>query len=378
MKKILVIADIDSVHTYNFCRNFLAQTDLEVTLLNLKGERSTVKPDYLHYYESMHYNLAFCKSLRSGHVNYMMSFYKALKELGCFDYVHIHFVSHYVAIPVFLLSRRYEKIILTYWGSDLFRSSATKRLMTLPLLNRSNKISFITSEMFDRFKSLSYPYRKNLKKCQVVDYGNLFFESIKTAQKNGIDNIKAKNILGFPKGKIVISIGYCWRKEMQQLKTLESILGGGFKYKDKIMFVIPAVGIDETNKSHIVDCLERNNADYFIQEEFWDMEQITAFRMATDIFVHAQTTDSLSAAMMEHLYAGGIVVNGEWLKYEVLEKHKVYYLQFERMIQIPELLNKVIDNLDKYRAKCKENQEIINGFASWDYWRPQWRALLFE
>lgn len=247
--------------------------------------------------------------------------------------------------------------------------------MTLPLLVVSNKITFITFEMQERFRNLSFPYRMSLKKSQVIDYGNLFFESIRKAQSNGLNKKKAKELLGFPAEKIIVSIGYCWRKEMQQLKTLEAIFEGGFLHKEKVLFVIPAVGIDANNKKSITDCLERNNADYYIQTSFWNMEQITAFRIATDIFIHAQTTDSLSSAMMEHLYAGGIVMNGKWLKYDVLDKHEVKYLQFDSISDIPVMLDKVLEKIDKIMSAYSGNQNIINEFASWDYWRPQWQAL---
>lgn len=375
MKQLLLIADLDSVHTYNYCRNLLSSTDFDITLLNLKGGKETVKSEYLQYYERQNYKLHFCKQLKDGHYKYMISFFRVLKDLGKFDYLHLHYVSHYLTLPIFLLSSRYRHIILTYWGSDLFRSNTAKRLMTLPLLVVSNKITFITFEMQERFRNLSFPYRMSLKKSQVIDYGNLFFESIRKAQSNGLNKIKAKELLGFPTAKKIISIGYCWRKEMQQLKTLEAIFEGGFLHRDKVFFVIPAVGIDANNKKNIIDCLERNNANYYIQTSFWNLEQITAFRIATDIFIHAQTTDSLSSAMMEHLYAGGIVMNGRWLKYDVLDKHEVKYLQFDSISDIPVMLDKVLEKIDAILSDYSGNQNIIDEFASWDYWRPQWQAL---
>lgn len=375
MKTLLLIADLDSVHTYNYCKNLLSKTSFKITLLNLKGGKETVKKEYLSFYRSLNYDLVFIKPLKQGQWSYMKCFFFVLKSLGNFDYLHLHYVSHYLCPSIFFLSNRYKKIILTYWGSDLLRSNFIKRMMTLPLLMVANNITFITTEMLEMFESLSFPFKMQRKKCQVVDYGNLFFSSISDSQKNNVLPKNAKLALGFNPDKIAIAIGYCWRKEMQQQKALESLLNSDFHYFDKVQIVIPAVGIDDETKKQMVALLIKKNVEYYFQKEFYDESQMTLFRIATDIFIHPQTTDSLSCAMMEHLYAGGIVINGSWLKYDVLDSHDIKYLQFDSFDHLSSLVNDVVESLEKTKQLVANNQIKIDKFASWKYWESRWMSL---
>lgn len=378
MKKVLLIADVNSIHIYNFCKNFLSHKLFDVTLLDVGGCEGAVKEDYLNFYQKLNYKIVYSKGLNYGRWIYVKSFYKVLKGLGKFDYIHIHFVSHYLCPVVSLLSKNFEHVLLTYWGSDLFRSSAIKRLMTLPLISKADKITLLTKEMADKFASLSYPYRRNYKKCIVIDYGNPFFESIKYNQKIGFTPLKAKKTIGLNPNKITVAIGYSWRKEMQQYKALENILTSEFRFKDSVQFVIPAVGMDSINKDQIEHLLKETGVDYYFQEKFYNENEMPLFRIAIDVFIHPQTTDSLSCAMMEHLYSGSIVLNGSWLKYNVLDENDVEYYKFDDFSHLPFLLNKMISKFELVRGQTKNNQNKLDQFASWNFWDSKWSSLYDE
>ena len=377
MRSLLLVADINSIHIYNYCKNFLSKEDFQVTLLNIGGGEETVNKEYLNFYKELNYKILYTCGLATGRWAFFVSFYKVLKQAGEYDILHLHYVNHYLCPAIFFLSKRFKHIVLSYWGSDLLRSNFMKRSMTLPLIIKANAISLLTKEMYDRFSTISFLYRKNLKKCSIVDFGNLFFDSIKENQERGLTPSRAKKLMGLDPDKLCIAIGYNCRREMQQIEALEGIFHGNFKYVENVQFVIPAVGIDNSIKERIESLLNANKADYYFQQNFLSESQLPIFRLACDVFIHPQTTDSLSCAMMEHLYAGGVVINGSWLKYNVLDNNMIYYYQFDEFADLPNLLNSIIESIDKIKEQSAENRQKIDSFASWSYWRNKW-ALLYE
>lgn len=66
---------------------------------------------------------------------------------------------------------------------------------------------------------------------QVFDFGNMFFEKINSFIKN---RDILKNEFNLDEAKLVCTIGYVGRPQMQQVKTVESILP--LLIKEKVRF----------------------------------------------------------------------------------------------------------------------------------------------
>ena len=109
--------------------------------------------------------------------------YKQLKTLGTFDVLHIHYVKHLYAPGIYLLRNNYKKIILTFWGSDLYRSTIISRVCILPILGIADKITFITATMKNDFFKKSFFHRGLRNRICVMDYGNMLFPYIDSAEK---------------------------------------------------------------------------------------------------------------------------------------------------------------------------------------------------
>lgn len=375
-KKIFLIGSLSSIHIYNYIKNVLSMTDFDITVYHTNS-LSSIRKEYMDYYRRVGINIIGGFSiLEVGRIKYIISIYKGIKSLGNFDFLHMHYVSYYFCPIIYLFRKKFKFIILSYWGSDLLRSSLFKRLLTLPLINHSKKISFMTQDMLDYFGRLSYPFKKNIIKCSVEDLGSLYCEKIDSCIRMlSIEKKYIYNYFGLQSQKKTIVIGYCGRKEMRQYETINSLLQLPKKVLSSIQLLIPAFGITSELKSKIENLCNENNLSYHIYDKFMDFNEIPKFRCISDIFIHAQTTDALSAAMLEHLYAGSIVLNGSWLKYTILQKHHVKYFQFSNFEELPNSLIDILNNYDVIKEEMQENRSKLVVLLSWEHYRSLWLNL---
>lgn len=376
MIRVLVAGFASSIHVYNYIKNVLSDGNIEVVLYNTTGTIEGVPKRYLDYYSSQTIRIvngADSKLLQcEGSVRYIKESISIIKGLGKFDYLHLKGITNSVSIIFYLTRKQFSKIIITYWGSDLYRMSRIKRLQTLPLLVRANTITFMSEDMKNYYRRLSWPFRRLLKKSRIIDYGSIIYDSI-DRYSNDINNCKAQ--FGLDSGKIVCSIGYDGRPQMQHLKVIKAIENVIKDRKNELQIVIPAWGIDKSLRQELKNELEEKGIDYKFFDSFMDIEEIARFRLICDIFIHAQTTDALSCSMLEHLYAGSIVINASWLNYSSLNKEQVYYFSFDSFENLGEILNRVLDDIVQEKNNCCLNKEKIARISSWEYLRDEWKNL---
>lgn len=373
---ILLIADIESIHTYNYIKNVLVGTGYNITLFDIKGDLNRVRKEYIQYYVDhgikLHEGIDIDIIKQGGYFRYIYTLSKKLSTLGIYDCVHIKGVYNYLALPIYFNRNKYKKIILTYWGSDLYRSSKFMLLQTLPLVSVANKISFITDDMRTFFSKFFF-FRNHLKKSSTLDYGNMFYEKIYNYKNQNKAIIKQS--LGLNLQKHIVTIGYHGRPQMQQLQAINSLIEGSKINLNQIQFCFPVFGISNNDYYRLKTSLESANIDFLIFNDFMDEDTVSRFRVATDIFIHPQTSDALSCAMLEHLYAGSIVINGEWLKYSTLDNSGIYYVRFKNFDHLPIVFDKVISEFDMCHASTIENQELIARISSWKILRESWIEL---
>ena len=375
-KRILLLGNPDGIHIYNFTKNVLSKEDFDVTIFNYNGETVELRENLSNFYLQNGVTIVDgYKPVEFFQIGYFLYIYKTvrlLRSLGRFDILHEHYIKNYISPAIFLVRRLYKKIILTYYGSDVYRLDSVRRLLTIPSLFASSSITFMSDDMVDYYKTLPVYYRKYLKKSIVVDFGNMYYGRIAS-----YDNKKGlcKKSLGFDDDKLLITIGYVGRSQMQQYETLSSLLEDGRVLNSHAQFAIPAYGISEENKSNILSLERKYKIKLTLFINFMGEEEVSTLRAATDIFIHAQTTDALSCAMLEHLYAGSVVVNGSWLRYGTLSKNNVYYKSFDSFDSLSEVIANVIDNFYNEEELSSKNREIISHISSWDGLRPIWLKL---
>lgn len=370
-KRILIIADFGSIHLYNYARNVLCKCQDSIVGFNIAGPVEDIRPNFMQLYKELGISLYGGIKLKDGKLKYMKTAFLELSKLGTFDVCHIHFASHYICPSIFILRKNFKKINISFWGSDLYRANALVRLMYRPLITASSAISFITVDMLEYFKK--YFNRESiLSKCTLLDFGNLFFQDIDEISTTS-NMTPFYERLHLDCNKMTITIGYCWRSQMRQYEAIERIIP--VLDKNKIQLAVPAYGMPASEKERLQKLLNPTGIKYAIYDYFMGVDEVPALRMISDIFIHPQTTDALSNAMIEHIYAGSVVLNGEWLNYKIFDDNKVYYIKFKSMEMLSSVLSQVFQDIEEHTLKAQNNRAIVKTFTSWEYWAPKWLEL---
>lgn len=376
-KRILLLGNPASIHIYNYVKNVLCKEGFDITIFYYCNEDSLdMRDEVASFYKRQSVQLV--KGLKPieygkfGFLRYHKETVRLLKTLGPFDILHVHYIWYHLSPAIYKVRHLYKKIVLTYFGSDLYRISLFERLLTIPALSAADHITFMSEDMVDYYKTLPFYFRKYLKKSTVVDFGNMFYDRIAS-----FDNKRGscKKSLGFDDNKLLITIGYVGRPQMQQYETLSALLEDGRVLNSQVQFAIPAYGISKDSDRKILSLAKKYDIRIEIFTNFMGEEEVSTLRAATDIFIHAQTTDALSCAMLEHLYAGSVVVNGSWLRYGTLTKNNVYYKSFDSFDSLSDAIAIVIDNINNEEELSSHNREIISQISSWDGLRPIWLKL---
>lgn len=373
MKKFLIVGDMNSIHNFNYVKNVLLQHhDFKISAFNTSTP-SDSKQKYYNFYVDNGIRIYGNIGIEQGLFYYIIHSISELIKMDSYDICHVMYINHYICPLLALFSFKFRRIVFSYWGSDLLRSNKLKRILCWPLLIKCDRLSFITKDMQKAFASIGTWYLKKSKDAYILDFGNMFFETI-DLYKNNISDDDYKD-LQLLKGKITVGIGYCYRTEMRQYETCKLILESNLIDKNFIQIAIPAYGMPANVKDKFIKMFELYDVNYVIYDYFMEPNEVSKYRVLCDIFIHSQTTDALSSAMLEHLYAGTIVLNGEWLRYDVLDKENVYYRKFGALKDvIPNLLD-VLNNIDIEKLKSSRNREKISSFCSWTYWKEKWDNL---
>lgn len=376
-KRILLLGNPASIHMYNYVKNVLCKEDFDITIFYYCNEkhldmRYEVELFYQQQGVKLVEGLKPIEYRKLGFLRYHKETVRLLKSLGHFDILHVHYIWYHLSPAIYKVRHLYKKIVLTYYGSDLYRTSFFESLLTIPSLSAADCITFMSEDMVDYYKTLPFYLRRYLKKSTVVDFGNMFYDKI-----SSFDNKKelCKRLLGFDENKLLITIGYIGRPQMQQFETLNALLSDERILNSQVQFAIPAYGVSAEDDNKLHSLAQNENILIKVFKEFMNEEEVSTLRAGTDIFIHAQTTDALSCAMLEHLYAGSVVVNGSWLRYGTLTKNNVYYKSFDSFDLLSDEIVKIIDNFNNEEKSSSHNREIISQISSWDGLRPIWLKL---
>ncbi len=114
-----------------------------------------------------------------------------------------------------------------------------------------------------------------------------------------------------------------------------------------------------------------------ILASFLSLEDLCRYRIVSDITLTIQDSDALSSAIQEHLYTEEVLIAGDWLPYQVLQEHRVFYLTTS-MESLDGVLADAIGNHAAWREKCRGNRERISGFSGWDHVIDDWLGIYRE
>lgn len=301
---------------------------------------------------------------------------RVIKTLPTYDYVHIQYIEDILSRDAkFIATNLKAKIIVSIWGSDFFQASKRKKTQIIPLLKEAKIITIINKSISKDFRDFYKGY--NLEdKIQNLFFGLAPLEHIK--EKVNLINSKESNRAnwGFSKDKILITIGYNAREEQQHLKIISSFENSDefLKIKDKVEFILPLTYPNNVSyKKKIKEKIFNSRYNYRLIEDYMSDEMVASLRCATDFMIQVPTCDMMSGSMLENLASKAIVIVGDWLPYDELEKMDLF---FEKVQQVDELPNKIIISLGvDLKRVTEKNFEIVYNTFNWRTTIKKWDEL---
>ncbi len=375
--KVLIIGNGDSVWIKNYIENVLLSNNAISCLYSGK----IINADYLNFYQSHNVilygpiNNSFIQKIPKVRVflNIIYALFHIFKN-SPYDAIHVHYADILSCRIAYLCRKLTRKEICSFWGSDLFRSSDRQIKKLKVYLNKCNTITVATEKMYNRIKSIfSHIYDNKIK---TIRFGIEAFDMIENI-KNLEDQKTSRATLGLPTEKIILTIGYSASPNQQHLLIMEQLARINPEILDRVFIVIQMTyGNSDTHYQEEVRKKIKSITDNFIIfDRFMQGEDIARLRVSTDIFIHGQTTDALSASFQEYIYAGAIVLNGKWLKYKELEERGIKYIEYEFFDEIPSLLTNIISSLQNYRLSLFNNRNILRQFSSVQAVSREWYNL---
>lgn len=297
---------------------------------------------------------------------------KVFKSLPYYDIIHFHFIS----VDSYFLVRHVKKytkskIILSIWGSDMYRIKPENEDMFFQTCKKADHITFTNQKAIEFFQSKYHWQKNNLRLCR---FGLAPLENLKELKAT---RTEYKIQLNWKLEKLAITIGYNLSRFQQHLEILQQFEDKAIiALKDKIQLVLPMTygGVPEYKKQ-LLARLNDLPFKYFVYDTFLSDEKVAQIRKASDIMIQLQETDQFSGSMQEYLFACNVVVTGSWLPYKTIKDHGARFIEIDKINELVHVLPNIINNYKKYEIQTENNSKAILELSSWEKNIKDWIVL---
>lgn len=275
-------------------------------------------------------------------------------DITYFDPRYFHFLNY--------LKSNNKPYKITFWGSDFYRAD-NKTLMSMNNYLKNAKIIQVETESIKSDVAKIFPDIVN--KVSVCNYGIDLFEIIDNHRR-------AKNVESKLNSKIVITCGYNGSRGQQHIKIINAISQLPREVKDQIFINLPMTyGIpNQQYLLEVITAMDRINIGYKIFDTRLTEDELAELRLQSGIVVNIQTTDAFSSSLIEHLYAGSILIVGDWLPYSIYSDFGIKYYK-TTVDDLSEKLEQVISNYQNVRDEFSCNINAAKNMSSWDCKKEQ-------
>jgi hypothetical protein len=290
---------------------------------------------------------------------------------GKYDVVNIHncdLIYTYL-MPSFRAIT--DNVYPMMWGSDFYRASEMQRTQKKAIFDASRYIIFANPVNARDFIAHYQDYRE---KAIINGFGVAKFDSIKeVSEKESIESLKKS--FDLPTDKIIVAVGYNGTKGQQHVKLLDEIAQLPADIKSRLFLVLQMTyGFQQDYCNEVEGRAAALGLDYRVLKEFFDDEKTSRLRLAIDVVLNAQITDGFSSSIQEHIFAGNIVVVGDWLPYQPLELAQIFYLRTP-LDGFGSKLVSVVEKYDEMKAATQGNSEKIYRLSSWSNRIKSWVSI---
>lgn len=231
-----------------------------------------------------------------------------------YNYLHIFSVREEYLLLYFLIRLFSQKLLITFFGSDLNKSSFIKNnfkgLYKIPFKGT------VSTESFKKvaLKLLKKGEENNLHVLLLPQPQLLLYLPFKLE-----DKIAFKKKLGLEHFKYVLVIGTCIHENEQHKKIIDQLIT--IKNPSDYHLIFPF-----SSKWENLEALQNEIEEYIkyklsnfsfkIYKDFISDELMRDLRFASDYFINLREYDQFNAAMIECNLSCTEIITGRWLPYE--------------------------------------------------------------
>ncbi|HSW54541.1 MAG TPA: hypothetical protein VLH59_05570 [Ignavibacteriaceae bacterium] len=304
--------------------------------------------------------------------------------LNSYDIINFHSLSVGTLSIVNYISPR-VKIILSYWGSDLFQiwgseddkcCYSDKYYLQLEALKRAD---IITVHSYEMERAVVAKFGQDVKdKIVRLLFGikDELFDQMDHIKQNSPDLnfLKKYNI---PENKIKITVGYCGDPICNHLPILEELNKFDAVTKLKIHLLVPMTYGYFTNEymQQVILKLKESEISFTLFDKYLPLDELLKFRVTSDIMIMMNKSDALSASVCEAIYADNLLISAGWLPYSPLRLEKIFFYETD-FSQLGETVKYALSNFDEVIAKLVNNPAGIKKLTSSNSTVQQWIDLL--
>ena len=354
--RILLIGNLYNNHMVRFVRN-LKQTNPKAIVDGFEPfQKGICFPAELESYFNECKLVEFSNNFESfpvlRSIELIMNWKKCFRSFAKgrhYDIVNIHFPMYLERFILDDIKRITNRIVLTPWGSDVYRISNGKRAIVKKIYDCADFVTGAGGRFTQDFMRI---YDIPIDKFVKIGIGSETIDYI-SENKPKLSTEEAKNRLGIG-GYYTISCGYNASSAQRHLQIIESIVKVKHMLPKNLMLLFPVTYPQAI--SYIAEL--KKTVDYYGLHAMWfdkymDVSSLFELIMATDLFIHIQTTDANSASLKEYILCEKNCINGSWLKYDDLEEDGVK--PFHVVDHLAQLDQVIIDAYKKGAPKISNN-----------------------
>lgn len=369
--KLLLIGRLYNKHQIRFIQNLkMENPEVQIDFFSYQKEKSLpdelkglINKEYYLYPKIKERSIFFQKVYDIIDIIRLNQFFKQIEDH--YDIINVHYPSYLYTFLYNQFRRISDCIVLTPWGSDVYRCK-WRNLQILKFLYK--KADYITA-VSEKFRNdLIKIFRVSISKTIVLDMASDTIDYI-LENKCFITKQMAKKSFGI-ENQLVICCGYNGQKAQQHKSIISSIYKAKeYIPKNVVLFLPFMYGGDETYKREIVDLTELYGFNYRLFDTYLDKKEMFLFEQATDLLIHIQTTDASSCSIQEFILLEKKVINGEWLKYpQLVNGTELPYFETKSVDSLADTIKVALSTDIKI---SKNTLDYIEG-CGWKSWIKQW------
>jgi hypothetical protein len=261
------------------------------------------------------------------------------------------------------------KTVLSIWGSDLMRIAGTSDYVDqLAACNRADVITVSSLEI--REILLSKFGRHLAPKVRLALLGATLLDEVDRCRGQRAAFLEG---FGLPEDSITVCIGNSASRGNQHIEVVRQLARLGPSHTRRVCLLFP---LSHRPHATYVAELRALAATVPFRSIFLDRKmtnrEVAGLRCGTDVLIHVPISDAFSAAMLESIYAGSLVITGAWLPYSRLRASRIHFHELHQLDELPGLLARVIDSIDAERRNSMPNpariRELVHPTRTVDAW----------